>query len=169
MTSRRGFLATLFVGAAAATVDPEKLLWVPGRKLISIPKPTPARLGRLTAGDIVQEAFRVSGLFFPGEQLSRNDLDFGLQALNRMLDGWSTQPFATLECARYPDALAYHLAAEICPAYGHVPSEGALSLLRDALPATPCRQRLPGLPAFKDLSANLRKAWEVAAQAVRKQ
>lgn len=44
-TSRRGFL-----GALAATVagpmmlDPERLLWRPGAKLISIPKPAPQAL-----------------------------------------------------------------------------------------------------------------------------
>lgn len=36
MSSRRSFLATLLAGAAVAAVDPEKLLWKPG-KLISIP------------------------------------------------------------------------------------------------------------------------------------
>ncbi len=36
--NRRAFLAAL-VGAAAAAADPERLLWVPGRKLISIPAP----------------------------------------------------------------------------------------------------------------------------------
>lgn len=34
--NRRGFLASL---AAAFVVDPERLLWVPGAKLVSIPKP----------------------------------------------------------------------------------------------------------------------------------
>jgi hypothetical protein len=37
--TRRGFLGALIAGAAAAAVDPERLLWVPGRKLISVPKP----------------------------------------------------------------------------------------------------------------------------------
>lgn len=36
--NRRGFLSTLLGGAAMA-LDPERLLWVPGKKLISIPKP----------------------------------------------------------------------------------------------------------------------------------
>ena len=36
MLNRRGFLGTLLAGAA---LDPERLLWVPGKKLISIPKP----------------------------------------------------------------------------------------------------------------------------------
>lgn len=33
--NRRGFLAML----TGAALDPERLLWVPGRKLISIPRP----------------------------------------------------------------------------------------------------------------------------------
>lgn len=36
MISRRGFLASL---AAAFVTDPERLLWVPGKTLISIPRP----------------------------------------------------------------------------------------------------------------------------------
>jgi hypothetical protein len=36
MTSRRGFLGALL---GAAVLDPEKLLWVPGAKTISIPRP----------------------------------------------------------------------------------------------------------------------------------
>lgn len=35
--NRRAFFAALLGGAAAAA-DPERLLWVPGRKLISIPR-----------------------------------------------------------------------------------------------------------------------------------
>lgn len=37
--NRRGFLAALGGAAAGLLVDPEKLLWKPGEKLISIPKP----------------------------------------------------------------------------------------------------------------------------------
>lgn len=36
--NRRGFLGALM---ATMVVDPEKLLWVPGKKLISIPEPKP--------------------------------------------------------------------------------------------------------------------------------
>lgn len=42
--NRRGFLSLFGIGAAAVALDPERLLWVPGRKLISIPAPDPARL-----------------------------------------------------------------------------------------------------------------------------
>ena len=34
--NRRGFLSAL---VGAAVLDPERLLWIPGKKLISIPKP----------------------------------------------------------------------------------------------------------------------------------
>ena len=36
--NRRGFLATLAAVAAGALLDPERALWVRGKKLISIPK-----------------------------------------------------------------------------------------------------------------------------------
>lgn len=42
MITRRGFLASLGAAIAAATLAPEKLLWRPGAKLISIPRPSPA-------------------------------------------------------------------------------------------------------------------------------
>ena len=35
--NRRSFFSVL-AGATAASFDPERLLWVPGRKLVSIPK-----------------------------------------------------------------------------------------------------------------------------------
>jgi hypothetical protein len=34
--NRRGFLSMLGIGGAALALDPERLLWVPGKKLISI-------------------------------------------------------------------------------------------------------------------------------------
>jgi hypothetical protein len=36
--NRRGFLAAL-AGGAAAAADPDRLIWTPGRLLISIPPP----------------------------------------------------------------------------------------------------------------------------------
>lgn len=42
--NRRAFFAAL-AGAAAASSDPERALWVPGRKLISIPAPRPVYTG----------------------------------------------------------------------------------------------------------------------------
>ncbi len=54
MNTRRGFLSALLGGTAAAMVlDPEKLLWRPGEKLISIPKPAiPSYLENPILGDI---------------------------------------------------------------------------------------------------------------------
>lgn len=37
MRSRRGFLSFLGAAVASATLDPERLLWVPGAKVYSIP------------------------------------------------------------------------------------------------------------------------------------
>lgn len=36
--NRRNFLTSMAAAIGGMTLDPEKLLWVPGRKLISIPK-----------------------------------------------------------------------------------------------------------------------------------
>ncbi|MES2136627.1 MAG: hypothetical protein V4502_06155 [Pseudomonadota bacterium] len=49
--NRRGFLASI---AAALVLDPERALWVPGRKLISVPAP------RVTGCPICQ-LFRFAG------------------------------------------------------------------------------------------------------------
>jgi hypothetical protein len=55
--NRRAFLATL---AAGLTRDPERLLWVPGRRLISIPKPRPVGTATLFNGP---EELRSGDLF----------------------------------------------------------------------------------------------------------
>lgn len=41
MLNRRGFLSLLGAAVSGAVLDPERLLWVPGRKTISIPQPAP--------------------------------------------------------------------------------------------------------------------------------
>lgn len=40
MVNRRGFLQAIGAALAGAVIDPERALWIPCRKLISIPKPT---------------------------------------------------------------------------------------------------------------------------------
>jgi hypothetical protein len=55
--NRRGFLSTLAGAAAALTLDPEKLLWVPGKKTISIPSAVPAELA-----DMFEMSEKYSGL-----------------------------------------------------------------------------------------------------------
>jgi hypothetical protein len=55
--TRRSFLAAL---AAALALDPERMLWLPGKKLISIPKlPEPPRNSFLTPEMILDRALEV--------------------------------------------------------------------------------------------------------------
>ena len=70
--TRRSFLAALI---GAATLDPERLLWVPGKKLISIPKPRTVRATLLT-GDII------------GRELDAVYRE-ALIAFNNMIDRWN--------------------------------------------------------------------------------
>ncbi len=57
--NRRLFLASLIGSASAAIIDPDRLLWVPGRKLISIPKPLVIPANLLNVGDVIT----ISGRF----------------------------------------------------------------------------------------------------------
>jgi hypothetical protein len=71
---------SLFAVFAAAVIDPERLLWVPGKKLISIPKPVVADPDYCTvtiwarAGDkwVRQRDYRIAYLsvarLFPNSQ-----------------------------------------------------------------------------------------------------
>lgn len=45
--NRRRFLTALLSSTAAVAIDPERLLWVPGRKRISIPTPQIHRYGTM--------------------------------------------------------------------------------------------------------------------------
>jgi hypothetical protein len=63
MTGRRGFLGALFGAASAAVLDPERLLWVPGAKTISIPAPiipvATIAVPQMEVGDV----FTIAGYF----------------------------------------------------------------------------------------------------------
>jgi len=68
--TRRALLAALAGGLAAAQ-DPERLLWTPGKKLISIPKPAPAWPGWADPPAIVLSGSGVlTGYFNVGDLLS---------------------------------------------------------------------------------------------------
>ncbi len=56
--NRRGFLGMWGAAIAGATLDPEELLWVPGKKLISIPKPAVVLAQHFEIGDIITIAGR---------------------------------------------------------------------------------------------------------------
>jgi hypothetical protein len=75
--NRRGFLAGLF-GAAAVAADPERLLWTPGRKLISIPRPMTRRELQALNDSIIDEA---------AIQLGRRTAWY----VDRMMDQWWTE------------------------------------------------------------------------------
>jgi hypothetical protein len=60
--NRRGFLSALIAGAM---VDPERLLWVPGKKLISIPAPLYS----------IEELNRAFDFVFLGKQWTHEVLD----------------------------------------------------------------------------------------------
>jgi hypothetical protein len=53
---RRAFLKTLAAAVAGATLDPEKLLWIPGQKKIFLPAAT--QFGRPLTIDMLQKAMQ---------------------------------------------------------------------------------------------------------------
>lgn len=63
MLNRRGFLAAL---TAAFVVDPERLLWVPGKKLISIAKPMPLELSSQSIDEYVRMTHEQAAQTFDG-------------------------------------------------------------------------------------------------------
>ena len=73
--TRRALLASL---AAAFVSDPERLLWKPGAKLISVPAPRV-----LTVAELIDQAISELPHFTYGGE------DAALRKLNSMLDDWS--------------------------------------------------------------------------------
>ncbi len=117
MIGRRGFLGIIAAAITGATVDPERLLWVPGKKLISIPKPV---VVSRTALDIINTALRMSGVA-PNRILSKADTEFSLAALNRMLDSWNCEDMPAIlgpPGSFINTAIAYNLAAGLGAVYG---------------------------------------------------
>ncbi len=123
-SSRRGFLTMLAAAVGAATLDPEKLLWVPGRKLISIPKPVvvppPAifalpEWGRI---DVIREAFTVAGVTWPGQEPSAHDVAFGSRELDWVLVAWAPpNRCSTADSRQFRRAVTYNLAVELARFY----------------------------------------------------
>lgn len=77
--NRRSFFALL----AGATLAPERLLWVPGKKLISIPS-----LRTYTVADLVEAALHVLRSTRPPDY---NAVEENFAALNTMLDRWNAE------------------------------------------------------------------------------
>lgn len=101
--NRRGFLTALLSSAAAVAIDPERLLWVPGRKLISIPAPastlTMMPIGqRLNKGDI----FSMAGVYQVNPKRRDKQQFF---TVTRVLDDFSLELRPTVT-EDYPQASA---------------------------------------------------------------
>lgn len=104
--NRRGFLGLLAGAVTAGSLfDPEKLLWTPGKKLISIPKPTPIPA---SARAIIDVAHRYLGVW----PISEAEVALGYARLNAMLDSWSTEPFELVHPGAVT-AVTYGLAANL--------------------------------------------------------
>ncbi len=107
--NRRGFLG-LF--ASALLLDPERLLYVPGKKLISIPKPQqPLIISTAADTDLVYDAMRILGLLYPNETLSAEGMSLGLRALHRVREGRSV-------IRAVPTTSVYDLANLLGSAFG---------------------------------------------------
>lgn len=88
--NRRGFLGAAIAAAAGLALDPERALWTPGKKLISIPAAPRYR----TALELIHLAaqspeFRYRCLIkFP---LSKAELDHATNEFNGMLERWGNE------------------------------------------------------------------------------
>ena len=84
---RRGFLAAL---AASLPLDPERALWVPGAKLISVPKPRP---------------LPISGISLMREH--QRELNYYNSARLHVFFGYDATMEAEVTKIRYPDGLGW--------------------------------------------------------------
>jgi hypothetical protein len=95
--NRRAFFSALAAGIATAQMDPDRLLWVPGRKLISIPAEAPRLLAPdLTLTTSAFRTFRVGDVISvclsraEGSQLYRVFKAEGSTSVCRAV-GWSAE------------------------------------------------------------------------------
>ncbi len=97
--SRRGFLGAL----AVIAIDPEQLIWTPGKKLISIPAEGQFRAGSEIANyyrlqqamDEMRVNLREDWIFYMGETWSRQVLKQSDGQI-RMFTGWQRSPHARI-------------------------------------------------------------------------
>ena len=91
--NRRGFLGAI---AGGLVLDPERLLWRPGRKLISIPKPT------LDAGECVGAERRYAKIREDWRRLPGNRWQMDRYLEGRLIQSqcFPAPPFFILQAAR---------------------------------------------------------------------
>lgn len=74
--NRRGFLGLTLAGAAGMLLDPERLLWVPGKTFVFVKAPvrgvTIAELVAATYDKVIAEHRRTGQLTWNDEQLMRH-------------------------------------------------------------------------------------------------
>ncbi len=100
---------------------------MPGRKLISIPRPVSIPrwvFSPEVLNYFVEDAFRLTGLlnnaYSPRDSLSAEDRQYGLSTLEALLERWPVSPVAILD-SHFREALSYNLAAALSRSYGPQP------------------------------------------------
>jgi hypothetical protein len=98
---RRTFFAVIGAGLAVSLEDPERLLWVPGRKFVSIPTRRPIGTARLFNGSTrlkLGDLFEIGGQRYRVTETSTTSLGFFAASLSPKLVGaprfhWSYSEF----------------------------------------------------------------------------
>lgn len=97
--NRRGFLGVFVAAVAGATLDPEKLLWRPGAKLISIPKPA-----FLAVGDILTFGPYTERYIVTSEARSIDRIQDARFRIDSPPSGYLL-PHEGLYCSKWPEGL----------------------------------------------------------------
>lgn len=109
VNTRRGFLGMLGAVIAGATLDPEFALWVPGKKLISIPKPY-IQVFPPNAYEIITRSLVLIGEIHPNGAISADDYNLGVHVLNEILDQRGGE--------KHAQYMIFNLANRLMPYYG---------------------------------------------------
>ncbi len=107
MTSRRTFLGGLAGLIAGAVLDPERLLWVPGKKLISIAKPQPWKFMRSPDGQAIFHVYNQEGV--GTGQVAVYPFIHGRTKETRLSRGREITEFVVAHPSLYADFKAAHL------------------------------------------------------------
>lgn len=115
LTTRRGFFGSLAGLAAGMALDPERALWIPGRKAYSIPRVISLRATEEELATIYR-AFRLIGSIPLYEAPMRSEISSALHILRRTREQWRRH----LTYLSRPDVSAICLAGELACQYAKV-------------------------------------------------
>lgn len=90
LTTRRGFFGAIAGLAAGMALDPERALWVPAAKLISIPRVFPPTAAELVT---IRQALRVIGVLVYNDAPRPVDTKAALQILRSKREQWRLHPY----------------------------------------------------------------------------